>query len=161
MYQIIEKLFSPEFVLIFVAALPISELRGAIPLGIAGYGFHPIKALLLAFIGNLLPVPLLLFFLNYLLIPLRKIYFLDMFFKWWFSSVKKRSKLVERYGMIGLTAVVAIPFPFTGAWTGCVASFLFQIKFKRAFPAIVLGIIIAGVIVTISTIGVKGIFDMF
>ncbi len=149
---------SNELLTILIASLPISELRGAIPISITQFGFTPIKAFLLSIFGNMLPVIPLLFFLNYFTERLSKIKFFKKFFDWWFERTKRRSSIVEKYEAVGLSLFVAIPLPMTGAWTGCVAAYLFRIKFRYAFPAIVAGVIIAGIIVTLTTIGVIRIF---
>lgn len=136
-----------------VAALPIFELRGAIPLGFS-LGIPLSRLYLLALLGNLIPVlPLLLFF-KYFFHHLENIKFIGKFFRWWFRRVEKKSKLVERWGFWGLVLFVAIPLPITGAWTGTAAATLFEIKVKRAFLAILLGIAIAGVIVSLIVSGV-------
>lgn len=125
--------------------MPVSELRGAIPLALA-LDFSPSKAYMLAFLGNLLPVAPLLFLLQPVSDKLRRIPFFDRFFNWLFERTKKKAGLVEKFEALGLILFVAIPLPITGAWTGCAAATLFKIRFRYAFPAIVLGIIIAGFI---------------
>ncbi len=139
-----------EFKIVGVAALPIFELRGAIPLGCQLLGMSDIgKVYFLALLGNLIPVlPLLLFF-KYFFHHLKNIKFIGKLFKWWFQRVERKSKLVERWGFWGLVLFVAIPLPITGAWTGTAAATLFEIKVKRAFLAILLGVAIAGVIVSL------------
>jgi uncharacterized membrane protein len=84
--------------------------------------------------------------------------FLKRFFNWWFARTRKHSEIVEKYEALGLMLFVAIPLPMTGAWSGCVAAYLLGIKFRYAFPAIVLGVGVAGVIVTMTTIGIIKIF---
>lgn len=142
-----------------IAALPIFELRGAIPIGCNILGMSAMgKVYLLSIVGNLVPViPLLLFFKCFFH-RLEDIKFIGKFFKWWFRRVEKKSKLIERWGFWGLVLFVAIPLPVTGAWTGTVAANLFEIKIKRAFLAILLGVIIAGVIVSLIVSGVVGLW---
>jgi uncharacterized membrane protein len=144
-----------EAVTLILAALPISELRGAIPVALAMK--QPlIKTLILAYIGNMLPVPLLLVLLEPISNVLRRIPIWRRFFDWLFESTKKKAGLVARYEAIGLMLFVAVPLPATGAWTGCVAASLFKIKFRYAFMAIFLGVVIAGIVVTLLTlIGIK------
>ncbi|MFH1519077.1 MAG: small multi-drug export protein [Candidatus Omnitrophota bacterium] len=142
-----------EFKVIGTAALPIFELRGAIPLGFA-LGVPLTRLYFLVLLGNLIPVlPLLLFF-KYSFHHLENIKFLDKFFKWWFSKVEERSKLVERWRFWGLILFVAIPLPITGAWTGTVAATLFEIPVRRAFLAIFLGVAVAGLIVSLAVSGI-------
>jgi uncharacterized membrane protein len=73
---------------------------------------------------------------------------LGRFFQWLFERTKAKGGIVERYEALGLMLFVAIPLPVTGAWTGTVAAFIFQIKRKYAFPSIIAGVCIAGVIVS-------------
>ncbi|MFC1480092.1 COG2426 family protein [Candidatus Omnitrophota bacterium] len=135
-----------EAAVVILAALPISELRGAIPLAIA-MDFSPQKAFLLSFIGNLIPVPFLLFLLQPISDKLRHIKLFERFFDWLFERTRKRAALIERFEALGLILFVAVPLPITGAWTGCVAATLFKIRFRYALIAIIAGIIIAGLVV--------------
>lgn len=139
---------SNEAKVIGMAALPVFELRGAIPLG-ASLGLSLGRVYFLSLLGNLIPVlPLLLFF-KYFFHHLQNIKFVGKFFKWWFSRVEKKSKLVERWGFWGLVLFVAIPMPVTGAWTGTVAATLFELPVRRAFLAILIGVIIAGIVMSL------------
>ncbi len=146
---ILATLFSKEIATIFIAALPILELRAAIPVGIIKFHLSIPKVYLLSLLGNLLPVIPLLFFFKYFFHKLKNIKLIGKFFKWWFESVKRRSKIVERWGFWGLVLFVSIPLPITGAWTGTVAATLFDIKIRKAFLAITIGVLLAGVIVTL------------
>ena len=131
-----------------IAASPIAELRVAIPVAIIQFHFPWYYALLLAIIGNLLPVPFILLFLNTVSKLLSKIAIFEKMFRWLFERTRRRGKVIEKYERIGLTLFVAIPLPVTGAWTGSLAAVLFGLKFKHAFLSIFIGIFIAGIIVT-------------
>ena len=135
-----------------IAASPISELRGAIPVAITGFHFPWYYAFLLAIIGNLLPVPFILLFLDTLSRLLSKIGIFKRMLQWLFEHTRRRGKIIERYERIGLILFVAIPLPVTGAWTGSLAAVLFGLKFKHAFLSIFAGIVIAGIIVTCATL---------
>ena len=135
-----------EIAVVVLAAMPISELRGAIPLALA-IGFPPVKAYILSFLGNLIPVIPLLFLLQPVANKLRHIRIFEKFFDWLFERTKRKARLVEKFEVLGLILFVAIPLPVTGAWTGCVAATLFKIRFRYAFLAIVIGVVIAGFIV--------------
>ncbi len=149
--------FSRELVVLIIAALPIFELRGALPVAINLFHFPWYYALPLAIIGNLLPVPVILLFLDAISRWLSKIGFFDRFLRWLFEHTRRRGRIVERYGRIGLALFVAIPLPVTGAWTGSLAAVLFGLRFKHAFLSIFIGIFIAGVIVTcLSLLGWAG-----
>ncbi len=135
--------------------LPFSELRGAIPLAIGKYGLGPVEAYVIAVFGNLVPVVFLLHLLGPIERRLRFIPLFDRFFEFLFQRTrKKHTERIDRYGALGLVTFVAIPLPVTGAWTGVAAAYVFDIKKRYAFPAIVLGVLIAGVIVTLLTYGV-------
>ena len=138
------------------AALPISEVRGAIPLAIGVYGFSPLQAYLLSVLGNLLPIIPLLLFLGPVSDFLRRFSVGDRFFSWLFA--RTRSKYIkdhENFGLTALAVFVAIPLPMTGAWTGCVIAFLLGFRFWPAFAAIAAGVLIAGVVVTAAVMGVQ------
>ena len=135
-----------------IAASPISELRGAIPIAIIQFHFPWYYAFLLAVIGNLLPVPLILIFLNAFFRLLSKVNCFKKMLHWISERTRRQGKIIERYGWIGLALFVAIPLPVTGAWTGSFAAVLFRLKFKHALLSIFLGILIAGTIVTCATL---------
>ena len=134
------------------AASPISELRGAIPWAILKHHFPWYYAFLLAVIGNLLPVPFILLFLDTFSRLLSKISIFEKMLHWLFERTRRRGKIINRYERIGLALFVAIPLPITGAWTGSLIAVLFGLKFKYAFLSIFIGILIAGVIVTCATL---------
>ena len=149
--------FSKELVVLIIAALPVLELRGALPVAINIFHFPWYYALLLAIIGNLIPVPVILLFLETISRLLSKIDFFERASQRLFEHVRKRGKVVERYERIGLVLFVAIPLPITGAWTGSLAAVLFGLKFKYAFISIFIGVFIAGIIVTsLSLLGWTG-----
>ncbi len=149
--------FSKELVVLIISALPIFELRGALPVAINLFHFPWYYALPLAIIGNLLPVPVILLSLDAISRCLSRVSFFDRFLRWLFEHTKKRGRIVERYERIGLALFVAIPLPVTGAWTGSLAAVLFGLKFKHAMLSIFIGILIAGIIVTcLSLLGWAG-----
>ncbi len=148
---------SVQLIILLTSMLPITELRGTIPVAIAVYNMPAWSAFLLAVLGNLIPVIFIIWILDLLInkFVIHKIYIFNRFFKWLFERTqKKHSKKFERWRDLALVVLVAIPLPFTGAWTGALAAFVFGIPIKRAFPLIVLGVLIAGAIVTIITLGV-------
>ena len=136
----------------FIAATPIAELRAAIPDAINHLDMPWYYAYLIAVAGNLFPIPFLLLFLNPLSRVLSRISVFDRILRFVFKLSRRRADIVEKHGMIGLALFVAVPLPATGAWTGAIIAFLLGMKFKRAFPAIVLGVLIAGIIVTVLTL---------
>ena len=144
-----------ELSVMVTAALPVSELRGAIPLGVVKFGLPVFKTYVLAVIGNLIPVIPLLIFLEPVSQKLRRFKLWDRFFEWLCRRTRKRAEIVEKYEAVGLALFVAIPLPVTGAWAASLSALLFRIKFKYAFPAIICGVLIAGVVVTTLTLGGK------
>lgn len=138
---------------IIIAASPIVELRGAIPVAMGIFYFSWPKALILSLIGNLLPIIPIIWFLGELSDYLsKKFVFFNNFFNWLFERTRERTaNSLNRWGKWALIFFVAIPLPFTGVWTASVAAFLFGIKYRQAFWSISLGAILAGILVTILT----------
>ena len=146
-------------IVLSLAAAPISELRGAIPVAILSYDFSPYLAYGLAVLGNLVPVIAILLLLDPVVKLLGNIKFFERIFDWVFGYTRKRhSDKVERWGLAALVLIVAIPLPMTGAWSGSLVAFLFGIPFRKAFPMIAAGVLIAGILVTLGTLGLIQIF---
>jgi uncharacterized membrane protein len=141
---------------LLAAALPVSEVRGAIPLAIGVYGYAPWQAYLLSVLGNLLPVIPLLLFLGPVSDFMRRYSWGEMFFSWLFSRTRKKYiQDHENFGLTALAIFVAIPLPMTGAWSGCAVAFLLGFRFWPAFAAIALGVLLAGAIVTAAVVGMQ------
>lgn len=142
---------------IFLAALtPIGELRLAIPLGLGQYELHWLPVYIVAVIGNMIPPILIILYLPKIaeFLSKRSKNF-ENFFEWLFDRTRKKThKQIEKYGPLGLMLFVAIPLPNTGAWTGSLAAWLFGVEQKTALKYIFLGVLIAGVIVTLLTLGI-------
>lgn len=142
-----------EWIAFVVSALPIAELRGGIPVA-TSMGMDWRSAYLVCAAGNFVPViPIVLLF-DPVFRFLRRWRLFDRFFTWLFARTRKRSAVVEKYEALGLIIFVAIPLPVTGAWTGALAAYLFGVRPRYAIPAIALGILLAGIIVTLATQGV-------
>jgi uncharacterized membrane protein len=150
MIDVIQDFIKNEELLIFIlAALPISEVRGAIPAGLA-MGMPLAKVLLISIIGNISFVIPMLFLFEPVSNRLRNLRFWRNFFNWFFERTKRKSDIIQKYEALGLAIFVGIPLPMTGAWTGCVAAGMFKIKFRYAFISIVAGVFMAAAIVTIA-----------
>ena len=130
-----------------MAAAPIWELRGAIPLGIHAFHLPWPAVFLTALVGNIFPVPFIILLLDPVTKLLSRIDFMEKTIRWIFHRTHQRSAIVKKYERIGLMLFVAIPLPGTGAWTGSLIAFLLGMGLKSAFLPIVLGVLIAGVIV--------------
>lgn len=139
---------------IFLMAMtPIGELRLAIPVGLTVYGTDPVLTYLVSVSGNILAVFLILTLLGWTSRWLSKTFYpFNRFFAWLFSRTRRNHSFrVQKYGLYILPLFVAIPLPITGGWTASLVAFVFDIPFKKAFPLIVLGILIAGIIVSLIT----------
>ena len=143
-----------EITTIVLAMLPISELRGAIPYAVTVGNMPWQEAYILAVIANFVPVIPILLYIGPVSEFLRRYRSFDRFFDWLFARTRRKGKLIKRFEVLGLVLFVAIPLPVTGAWTGSLAAFLFGVKKRVAYPAIFLGILIAGVVVTMASLGV-------
>jgi len=137
-----------ELIVVIIAALPVVELRGALPVAINVFHMPWYWAFCLAVIGNLLPVPILLLFFDSLVKAISKVNIGRRLVNWVLQRTRRHGEVIERYERIGLILFVAIPLPVTGAWTGSIAAFLLGLKFNYAFLSILCGVIIAGAIVT-------------
>jgi len=150
-----------EVLKIFLTALtPIGELRASIPLGLTVFHQPIWIVFVVSIIGNMIPPMLILW-----LFPkisqwlMAKSRLMNRFLTWLFERTRKKTKdKIERYGDLALIIFVAIPLPNTGAWTGALAAWLFGIPFKKAVPNIFYGVLIAGVVVTLITTGLKNLF---
>ena len=143
------------FMTFLVGMTPVLELRGAIPLGVAA-GLPPLTACAAAILGNIVPVPFIMLLVRRVFRWLRKTAFLGPKIDWLERRAHLKGRLVRRYRLPGLLLLVAVPLPGTGAWTGALVATLLDIRLRHAFPAIAAGVIIAGVLITLLTVGVAG-----
>ena len=137
---------------LLVTVLPISELRGGMWLGIVTYRLDPLLIFSIAVIANIL-----VFFPVFFVLRLfyDKFLFRVPLFGRYLDGLRKRGKpMVDKYGFWGLFLFVAVPLPLTGAYTGTILAWLLDMDWKKAFPAVVLGVVVAGVIVLLITLGV-------
>jgi len=153
-----------ELTTLLVASAPVSELRGSIPLALEVFKFSIPKALILSWIGNFLPVPIILTLFG----PIEKVCrkylpFTNKFFDWIYKRTRHKFEGdYLKWGEIALMLFVAVPLPVTGAWTGSLAAYIFGIPKKKSMLFIFLGILIASIIVTLLDIfvsnGIRHIF---
>lgn len=137
-----------------MSMVPVIELRGAIPFGILN-GLSVPLTYVLAVAGNLLPIPVLVVFTRKVFEWLRtKSQWLDNMVKKLEAKADKNKELVERSEFWGLMILVAIPLPGTGAWTGALVAAMLDMRLKRAMPAIIVGVLVAGIVVMTITCGV-------
>lgn len=145
------------FLTFTTAMIPVVELRGAIPLGIAA-GLPPALACIAAILGNLVPAPLIILLVRRIFDWLRDTRLFGPKIVWLERRAHLKGRLVRRYRLLGLVILVGIPLPGTGAWTGSLVAAMLNIRMRHALPAILLGLIAAGLITTAVTLGVIHLF---
>jgi len=148
---------SIELTVFLTAALPVIELRGAIPMGIS-LGMSTFHATAISFLGSMLPVPILLFGVRPIFNYLLKTRLFQCTIQRITNRSLRKSAKIRKYGFLGLIFFVAIPLPGTGVWTGTLAAALLDMRFKLAFPAIFIGNAIAAIVVMLLSHGLKSLF---
>lgn len=156
--QLVEG-FPVEWQVLILAALPIAELRAAIPLGVVA-GLPILEAFILGVIGNLLPVGFLLVLLPYALRMLSYWGLGKRLLNRLHFKVQANSDIVDKYGFIGLFLFVVIPFPGTGAWTGSLVAVVLEMQTIKAFIAIAFGVLGGGAIIALGTFGLKLLYQL-
>ena len=151
------EIVGKELCVFFCSMLPIIELRGAIPLAFA-MGLPWWQAYLISVIGNLLPVPFILIFINIIIKWMKnsKVKFFNKISNFLISKVEKNREKIEKYSFWGLCLFVAIPLPVTGAWTGSLVAAVIGMKPWKAFISALIGVLVAGLIVTLIIYGGVG-----
>ena len=137
----------------FTAMVPVLELRGAIPIGVAA-GLPLPLVLIAAIAGNLLPVPFILLLIRKIFNWLRHFPKMGALIDRMENRAHLKGRKVQKYRTFGLILLVAIPLPGTGAWTGALVADVLDIRIRTAMPAITLGVMIAAVLMTAITMGV-------
>lgn len=149
--ELIDKI-SKEAIVFIISLMPILELRGGL-IAASLLNVEYFRALIISIIGNILPIPFILLFIEKILIwldsfkPTKKI---SNMLK---NKVKKNKTNIEKYGYVGLILFVGIPLPGTGAWTGALIAALMQLDFKKSLICIFIGILLASIIMSILAYG--------
>ncbi len=148
-----------ELCVLLCSMLPIVELRGAIPMG-AAFGLPWWQTYLIAVVGNMLPVPIILLFVKAVLTWMSqcRVKFFNKIANKLFEKAEKNREKIEKYAFWGLALFVAIPLPATGAWTGTLVAALFDMKFWKSVLSAFVGVMIAGVLMTLISYGVVAAF---
>ena len=148
------EIVGKELCVFFCSMLPIIELRGAIPMAFA-FGLPWWQAYIISVFGNILPVPFILLLINIVLkwMSNSKVSFFNKFANFLYRKVEKNRAKIEKYSFWGLCLFIAIPLPVTGAWTGSLVAAVIGMKPWKAFVSALLGVLIAGVIVTLIVYG--------
>ena len=144
----------PEVIVFIVSLLPILELRGGILVGFL-LGMDLLPSFIIAFIGNIIPVPFILMFIKFIFKKLKKTR-MKGFIEKIENKAMSKSNQIQKYAYLGLLLFVGIPLPGTGAWTGSLIAALLEMDNRKSFGIIVLGVIMAGIIISILSYGVLG-----
>ncbi len=148
---------SSELIAFIISMLPVLELRGGlIAAKLLGLEFS--KAFAICFVGNMLPIPFILFFIRRIFGWLKRFKRVNVLIdKLEARSIRKADK-VKKYRLFGLFVFVAIPLPGTGAWTGALVADLFDIRVRNSLPVIAAGVLCAGGIMSLLTYAIPGLF---
>lgn len=159
------NIFLKYLLVFFVSMVPLIELRGAVPIGLSpllGDALPLLPLYTVCIIGNMLPVPFIFFFARKVLIWGADKKFIGKFFTFCLEKGEKGGqKLQEKAGRglyFALFLFVGIPLPGTGAWTGTLAASFLNMDFKKSILAIIAGVVLAGVIMGLASVGVFGAF---
>jgi uncharacterized membrane protein len=144
----------PYLYVFLVSIVPWLELRGSIPLGVI-MGLDITRVFLVSLIGGILVIPALFFALDHIFPIVRKIKIIDRLYLIWEKRVHKKYLKYSDWELIGLLLFVAAPIPGTGVYSGTFLAFLFGLERKRSFLIIAIGAAIAGILVSLITLGLK------
>ena len=143
-----------------VSMIPLIELRGSVIVGTA-FGLPWLNVLALSIVGNLIHIPFILIFGEKLIAWLKTLPMLSRLTNWYEARLMSKSTTIQKYAFYGLWAFVGIPLPGTGAWSGSLIAALLDVPPKKAFAAVICGVLTAGLIMTIGSRGVVGLFQLF
>ncbi|MBE6789101.1 MAG: small multidrug export protein [Ruminococcaceae bacterium] len=146
-------MFTKYLLLFLLSMVPIIELRGAIPVAV-GWDLNLPLSYLVSVIGNILPVPFIILFGKFILSKLAGVKKIGPFFQKIIDRADRKAKTLGKAELWGLYLFVAIPLPGTGAWTGALIAAILRLRLKNAFFAIAMGVITAGVIMLLVSLGV-------
>ena len=151
--KIWDSLIGKIIMTFLISMVPVVELRGAIPIGVA-HGLNFWVAIAVSIVGNLVPVPFIIIFIRKIFAWLRtKSAWLNNLVTRLENRALKKTDTARKFKFWGLFIFVAIPLPGTGAWTGALVAAMLEMRVKDAFPAIALGVLTAGIIVAFVTYG--------
>lgn len=141
-----------------VSMIPVIELRGGIPFGVA-LGLNPWVAMMACVVGNMIPIPFIVVYIRRIFLWMRRRFpKLGSLVDKLETKAHLKGKKVTRYRYLGLFVFVAIPLPGTGAWTGALAAAFLNMPLRKALVSIFLGVVTAGILVTTLTHGVIALF---
>lgn len=146
--------FGKQLIVFIISMLPILELRGGL-IAASLLGLSPVESYLISIVGNIIPVPFVLLLINKILKAMEKSKskFFNGIHSFLHKKIMKNKDSIEKYGFWGLVLFVGIPLPGTGAWTGSIIAAFLEMDRKKAFIAILLGMLMASIIMMIISFG--------
>jgi len=141
-----------EIIVFIISLMPILELRGGL-LAASLLGLDPIPSYIISVIGNVLPIPFILWFMGRILKWMKTRKSLSKMANWIDKKVEKNREKIEKFGFWGLVLFVGIPLPGTGAWTGCLVASVLEMDKKRSFIAAMIGVFMASIIMMLISFG--------
>ncbi len=148
-----------ELIIFFISMFPILELRGGM-IAAKLLGVELLKAFVICYIGNILPIPFILLFIRRIFQFLKRFKVTKKLVDKLESSSMRKSEKVKKGSKWGLLTFVAIPLPGTGGWTGALIAALLDMRIKISFPVIALGVLIANLIMSVFSYGLLGAFGL-
>ena len=153
--EILSQYTSNSYMLIvLISMIPVIESRGSIPYGILVLGLPWYKVAIVSIIANFLITIPIVYLLEPAYIRLSRFHMFKRFFDWLFARSRKKGRVIDRLKVLGLIVFVGIPLPITGAWTGCVAAYLFGLKKSHTLIGIFFGILLS--VLIISSLSLTG-----
>ena len=146
---------SKEVIIFIISLMPILELRGGL-LAATLLDVEFVRAAVICIIGNILPIPIVLLFLRFVLDLFEKWSVTKKIVTWLEKKVEEKREQIDKYGYLGLIIFVGIPLPGTGAWTGSLIAIMLGMNRKKSFVCILLGILLAAIIMSILSYGILG-----
>ena len=141
----------------FMSMLPIIELRGGI-IYAAARGVPFILAFIVCYIGNILPVPFILIFLRKIFNLMRRFKYTRRIVEWLEKVARSKEGRIQKYSLLGLFIISMLPLPGMGTWTGALVAVVLDIQIKKSFPVIALGALVAGIIMSVLSFAIPGLF---
>lgn len=148
-----------ELIIFIISMLPIVELRGGM-IAAKLLDVELIKAFVICYIGNILPIPFILLFIRRIFEFLKKFKITGKLINKLETSSMRKSEKVKKGSKWGLLTFVAIPLPGTGGWTGALIAALLDMRIKISFPVIALGVLIANLIMSVFSYGFLGVLGL-
>ena len=151
--------FGKEILVFIISLMPILELRGGL-LAASLLGLDPIPSYIISVIGNIIPIPFILWFMGAILKWMKTRKGLKKIADWLDKKVEKNRNKIEKLGFWGLVLFVGIPLPGTGAWTGCLVASVLEMDKKKSFIAAMIGVMMASIIMMLISFGLlRGIIN--